>query len=62
MCVGEKKIDEVLMVVEREFKKVDYEFESIRYKFIVMLELLEDGLFYIDLDEKIIWVNDIVRD
>lgn len=40
------------MVVERELKKVDYELESIRHKFIATLELSEDGLFYIDLDEK----------
>lgn len=62
MCVGEKKTDEALMVVERELKKVDHELESIRHKFIATLELSEDGLFYIDLDEKTIWVNDIVRD
>ena len=52
MCVGEKKTDEALMVVERELKKVDHELESIRHKFIATLELSEDGLFYIDLDEK----------
>lgn len=62
MCVGEKKTDEALMEVERELKKTDHELESIRHKFIATLELSEDGLFYIDLDEKTIWMNDTVRE
>lgn len=62
MCVGEKKTDEALMQVERELKKTDHELESIRHKFIATLELSEDGLFYIDLDEKTIWLNDTVKD
>lgn len=61
MCVGEKKTDEALMEVERELKKTDHELESIRHKFIATLELSDDGLFYVDLDEKTIWVNEIVR-
>lgn len=62
MCVGEKKTDEVLMEVERELKQTDFELESIRHKFIATLELSEDGLFYVDLDDKTIWINDIVRE
>lgn len=58
MCVGEKRTDEELMAVEKELKATDSELESIRHKFIATLELSEEGLFFIDLDEKSIWLND----
>ncbi|WP_025724938.1 sensor domain-containing diguanylate cyclase [Acholeplasma granularum] len=61
MAVGEKKTDETLMEVERELKKTDYELESIRHKFIATIELSEDGLFYINLDDKDIWINDVLK-
>lgn len=60
MVVGEKRSEEELMAIEKELKTTDNELESIRHKFIATLELTDEGLFYIDLDQKEIWVNDVL--
>lgn len=61
MSVGEKVSDEALMQVEKTLKQTDNELESIRHKFIATLELSDEGLFYIDLDDKTIWLNDMLK-
>jgi len=58
ICVGEKKTDFDLLAVEKELNDRSGELESIRHKFIATLELSEEGLFYIDLDERTIWASD----
>ncbi len=58
ICVGEKKTDFDLLAVEKELNERNSELESIRHKFIATLELSEEGLFYIDLDERTIWTSD----
>ena len=58
ICVGEKKTDFDLLAVEKELNERNTELESIRHKFIATLELSEEGLFYIDLDERTIWASD----
>ena len=58
VCVGEKKTDFDLLAVEKELNERNGELESIRHKFIATLELSEEGLFYIDLDERTIWASD----
>ena len=58
ICVGEKKTDFDLLAVEKELNERNSELESIRHKFIATLELSEEGLFYIDLDERTIWASD----
>lgn len=58
ICVGEKKTDFNLLAVEKELNDRSSELESIRHKFIATLELSEEGLFYIDLDERTIWASD----
>lgn len=58
ICVGEKKTDFNLLAVEKELNDRNSELESIRHKFIATLELSEEGLFYIDLDERTIWASD----
>ncbi len=58
ICVGEKKTDFDLLAVEKELHERSGELESIRYKFIATLEISEEGLFYIDLDERTIWASD----
>ena len=58
ICVGEKKTDFDLLAVERELNERNSELESIRHKFIATLDLSEEGLFYIDLDERTIWASD----
>ncbi len=58
ICVGEKKTDFNMLAVERELSDRNNELESIRHKFIATLDLSEEGLFYIDLDERTIWASD----
>ncbi|PKK93046.1 MAG: hypothetical protein CVV61_06660 [Tenericutes bacterium HGW-Tenericutes-6] len=58
ICVGEKKADFNLLAVEKELNERNQELESIRHKFIATLEISEEGLFYIDLDERTIWASD----
>ena len=58
ICVGEKKTDFDLLAVEKELNERSTELESIRHKFIATLEISEEGLFYIDLDERSIWASD----
>lgn len=58
ICVGEKKTDFDLLAVEKELNERSSELESIRHKFIATLEISEEGLFYIDLDERTIWASD----
>jgi GGDEF domain-containing protein len=58
ICVGEKKTDFDLLAVEKELNERSTELESIRHKFIATLEISEEGLFYVDLDERTIWASD----
>jgi GGDEF domain-containing protein/Ca2+/Na+ antiporter len=60
ICVGEKKANFDLLAVEKELNERNQELESIRHKFIATLEITEEGLFYIDLDERIIWASDML--
>lgn len=62
ICVGEKKTDFDLLAVEKELNARSGELESIRHKFIATLEISEEGLFYIDLDERTIWASDTLVD
>lgn len=58
ICVGEKKTDYDLLSVEKELNQTSNELESVRHKFIATLEISEEGLFYIDLDERTLWASD----
>jgi GGDEF domain-containing protein len=60
ICVGEKKTDFNLLAVEKELNERNSELESIRHKFIATLEISEEGLFYIDLDQRTIWASDVL--
>lgn len=60
ICVGEKKTDFELLSVEKHLNQTNDELESLRHKFIATLELSEEGIFYIDLDEKLVWFNDVI--
>jgi PAS domain-containing protein len=57
VAVGEKKTDIELIAVEKELEQSNLELESIRHKFIAVLELTKEGLFSIDLIRKEIWMN-----
>lgn len=61
ICVGEKKTDFDLFTVEKELNKSTSELESIQQKFIATLELSEEGLFYLDLNDKTMWLNDTLK-
>lgn len=56
--IGEMRSDFDLLAIEKSLKAAEQSVESMRLKFIATLELSEEGLFYIDLDERYIWGND----
>jgi len=58
MWIGEKRSDEVLLKAEKELNEKSDELEGIRYKFIGALELTHELMFYIDITERYIWLND----
>lgn len=58
MWVGEKKSDEVLLKAEKELNEKRDELEGIRYKFIGALELTHEMMFFIDITERYVWLND----
>lgn len=58
ICIGEKKTDFNVLAIEKELNERNVELESIRHKFIATLDLSEEGLFYIDLDERTLWASD----
>ena len=58
MWIGEKKSDETLLKAEKELNEKRDELEGIRYKFIGALELTHELMFFIDISERYIWVND----
>ena len=58
MWIGEKKTDEVLLKAEKELNEKRDELEGIRYKFIGALELTHEMMFFIDISERYIWMND----
>ncbi|CCV63684.1 diguanylate cyclase/phosphodiesterase with PAS/PAC sensor [Alteracholeplasma palmae J233] len=62
ICVGEKKTDFDLFTVEKELNQSTAELESIQQKFIATLELSEEGLFYLDLNDKSMWLNDTLKE
>jgi hypothetical protein len=45
ICVGEKKSNMDLLEVEKALQKTDNQLESIKHKFIAILELSDEGLF-----------------
>ena len=56
--IGERRSDFDLLSIEKELKASELSLESMRLKFIATLELSDEGLFYMDLDERYIWGND----
>ncbi len=55
ISIGEIRSDFDLLSVEKTLKEKQDELESLRLKYIATLELVEDGLFYIDLDQRYLW-------
>lgn len=60
IVVGEKKTDLEMMAVEKELEASNQELESIRHKFIAILELSEEGLFSMDFKQQSIWLSPFV--
>lgn len=58
IALGEKKTDLEMLAVEKELQASNQELESIRYKFITMLELTEEAMFSMDLKEDTIWLSE----
>lgn len=58
--IGEKRTDFDAIGIERKIKQKQKELESLRLKYLSTIELLNEGLYYIDLDENTIWLSDAV--
>jgi len=58
IVVGEKKTDFDLLGVEKKLTESNRDLESIKLKFIATLEISKEGLFYVDLDDSLIWASD----
>lgn len=57
IVVGEKKTDLEMMAVEKELEQSNQALESIRHKFIAILELSEEGLYSIDYKTQKVWLS-----
>jgi len=62
MSIGEKRTDLDLLEVERTLKRTDNNLEGIKSKFSALLELIPEGLIFINLDQETIWLNDILKE
>lgn len=60
VVVGEKKTDLEMMAVEKELEQSNLELDSIRHKFIAVLQLSEEGLFSIDFKTQKVWLNEFL--
>ncbi len=56
--IGEKRSDFSLVGIERKLKEKEKELEELRQRYVATIELTEDGLYYIDLDEKYLWASE----
>lgn len=55
--VGKKQTDFNLLEVEQKLKQASYDLESLRLKYIATIEITNQGLYYIDLDDKTFWAS-----
>lgn len=58
LWIGEKKSNETLLKAEAELSEKTDELVGIKEKFMGVLELTHENIFFIDLSEKYIWIND----
>ena len=59
VAVGEKKTDLEMLAVEKELEASNQELESIRHKFIAILERTEEAMFSIDIKAQKMWLSDV---
>lgn len=55
--IGEMQSDFNLLEVEQKLKQASYDLESLRLKYIATIEIVNQGLYYIDLDDKTFWAS-----
>lgn len=60
LFVGEKKGTEILVGMEKNLADSMVELELIKNRFMVMLEKTKDGIFFADMIDSSIWLNDIL--
>ncbi len=56
--IGEKQSDFNLLEIEQKLKQSERDLESLRLKYIATMEIVDKGLYYIDLDDKSIWASE----
>lgn len=60
MFVGSKKGSENLVGMEKNLAESSEELDLIKSRFVTILEKSQDGIFFADLTDKSIWVNDVL--
>ena len=60
LFVGEKKGMETLVGMEKNLAESMGELELIKSRFLVMLEKSKEGVFFADINDSSIWVNDVL--
>ncbi len=60
LFVGDKKGSETLVGMEKNLADSVSELELIKSRFITVLEKTKEGIFFADLKENSIWINDIL--
>ncbi len=58
IMVGDKKSEKNLIGIEKELNTTSDELDGLRMRFSSIIELAEEGIFFIDLDDNSVWCND----
>ena len=58
MLLGELKSEENLMGVEKNLNKANEELELLKSRFVTILEKTKEGIYFTNLNDGYIWVND----
>lgn len=57
LVMGEKRTDFDMLEIERELKTENKELLSIKHRFDAMLDLTDDAIYYIDLQDRTVWLS-----
>lgn len=60
LLMGERKSETSLFEIEKNLMQTDHELESLRLRFLALLEVTNANMFTIDLDNEKIWFNDTI--
>ncbi len=58
--IGDKKSSDELVGMEKNLAESSYELDMIKSRFITILEKTNEGIFFEDLTNQTIWINDVL--